>query len=1043
MFLSDISVKRPVFATVMSVMLVAFGILSFKDLPVRELPDFEIPIVSIIAVYPGASAAVVENRLTQIIENSIAGIEGIKSISSTSSNGVSSVVVEFKLNHPLEVGVNDIRDRVSSILRVLPEEVDPPQVQKINFNESPILWFGVTSTIMDNLQLTDFIERNIEDQLSVVEGVARVRIGSRQRPSIRIWLDRQAMAARDLTVPDIEAALRAENVELPAGRLESETRDFTLRVERVYKTPEDFKNLVLKEGEDGHLVRLGEVARIEIGAENPRSEYRRNGLTGQSIGIVKQSQANILDVAEAVKAEAERIAKQLPSHITLSVSWDSSQFVAEAITRVYQTLLVAMVLVIIVIYLFLGSFRAAFIPAITVPVSIMATFWALSLAGYSINMLTLLALVLTIGLVVDDSIVVLENCYRRVESGEPALLAAYRGTRQVSFAVIATTLVLISIFLPVFFLEGNISRILKELALTITAAVGFSTFVALTLSAMLCSKLLTRKEKKTWLRKHLLTWFEAVNKSYDKVLRTTLANVWPMAAMLLAAMLITIGLFMAVKFEFAPSEDRGGFFMNIRATEGTGFEAMRSAVGEVETLLLAGVEEGDIETLLINIPGFRTSSEAVNSATGIVILPHWKSRDKESKEILAWVRAQLVDVTEVQVFIQEFGHSGGGGGEIQFVIGANTYQELAGIRDRMVARLRDYPGLINIDSDYQETQPQVRVDVDRDRAADIGVSVSAIGRTLETMLAGRRVTTYVDRGEEYNVMLQASEENRINPSDIDNIFVRSERTGELVPLSSLVTLRNVAEAGALRRYNRIRALTISADLAPGYSLGEGLEFIQSIVPEEAPEAVYSDLKGDAREYQEALVAFVFTFLLSLLIVYLVLAAQFESFIHPITIMLAVPLAMAGGLFGLYITGYTLNIYSGVGLIILIGIAAKNGILIVEFANQLRDDGMDVTTAVVEAAKIRLRPVVMTGLSTAAGTLPLVVAAGPGSESRVSIGVIILFGVVIATFFTLIVIPVFYNALGKYTGSPGFVERKLRLQEKDIAARPARAKQPAE
>ncbi|MEE8258820.1 MAG: efflux RND transporter permease subunit, partial [Sphingomonadales bacterium] len=490
MFLSDISVKRPVFATVLSIMLVAFGVLSFKDLPVRELPDFDIPIVSVVTVYPGASGAVVENRITQIVENSIAGVEGIKTITSTSTNGVSSVGIEFKIDHPLEVGVNDIRDRVSTILPQLPEEVDPPQVQKINSNARAIMWFGITSTLMDSLQITDYIERNIEDQMSVVDGVARVRIGSRKRPAIRIWLDRQAMAARQLTITDIEAALRAENVELPAGRLESNTRDFTLRVERVYQTPDDFRNLVLREGEDGHLVRLGEVSRVEIGAENLRTQYRRNGLSGQSIGIVKQSQANILDVATAAKAEAERIRKQLPPHMTMTLNWDSSQFVAEAIKEVYKTLFVAMILVIIVIYLFLGSFRAALIPAITVPVSITATFWALSLAGYSINMLTLLALVLTIGLVVDDSIVVLENCYRRVENGEPALLAAYRGTRQVSFAVIATTVVLISIFLPVFFIEGSISRILKELALTITAAVGISTFVALSLSAMLCSKLL-------------------------------------------------------------------------------------------------------------------------------------------------------------------------------------------------------------------------------------------------------------------------------------------------------------------------------------------------------------------------------------------------------------------------------------------------------------------------------------------------------------------------------------------------------------------------
>lgn len=1033
MILSDVSVKRPVFAAVMSMLLVALGVLSYKDLPVREIPEIEFPVVSITTVYPGASAQVIENRVTQIIEDSISGIEGVKSITSASTNGASSITVEFKQEHDIEVGTNDIRDKVSGIVNFLPEEVDLPRVQKFNFGERAIMWFGVTSTVFDHLQLTDFIERNIEDQLSVVDGVARIRIGNRKRPAVRIWLDRQAMAARGLTIPDIEASLRAENIELPAGRLESATRDFTLRVERLYKAPEDFARLVLKEGEDGHLVRLGEVARIELGPENERTDYRRNGLTGQSIGIVKQSKANILEVAQAVKKKAKEIQAQLPPHIKMDTSWDSSLFVEEAIFEVYRTLFISMALVIFVIYLFLGSLRAAIIPAITVPVSLIATFWVLGLAGYSINMITLLALVLTIGLVVDDSIVVLENCYRRVESGEPALLAAYRGARQVAFAVIATTVVLISVFLPIFFVEGSVATIFKELALTVTAAVGFSSFIALSLSAMLCSKLLSRKEKKGWLRLHLTQWFVTINKTYDKVLRTAIGNKAGVAVIFVGSLVLVAGFFMNIQKELAPAEDRGAFWLNIRGPEGAGFEAMSVYVKEVEDSLMGGVEDGTIQTLLINVPGFRANSESVNSADGIIILPSWKTRKKNTSEMVSWARGQVAAITDVFPFFRESSaFSTGGGAPLQFVIGANTYAELADIRDKMLERIDEYPGLVNVDTDYQETQPQLRIDVDRDRAADIGVSVAAIGRTLETMLAGRRVTTYVDRGEEYNVMLQASAENRTNPADIDNIFVRSERTGQLVPLSNLVTIRNVADSGRLNRYNRVRALTISAGLGEGYSLGQGIEFMLQTALEVAPEAVYSDLKGDSREFDEMVAALAFTFGLALLVVFLVLAGQFESFIHPITIMITVPLAIAGGLFGLYVTGNSLNIYSAVGLIILIGIAAKNGILIVEFANQLRDEGQSVTDAIVNGAKIRLRPVVMTGISTAAGSLPLVLAIGPGSESRSSIGVIVLFGVIIATFFTLILIPVFYDFLGKYTGSPGFIERKLRLQEKDIS-----------
>lgn len=1033
MILSDISVKRPVFATVLSALLIVVGIISFTKLPVRELPEIEFPFVSISTNYPGASAQVVENRITQLIEDRIAGIEGIKSITSTSTNGASRVGVEFNQDYDIEIGVNDIRDRISNVLDNLPEEVDPPEVEKVNTDEQAIMWFGVTSTVFDPMQLTDYIERNIEDRLSVVSGVARLRIGNRKRPAIRVWLDRTAMAARAITVTDIENALLTENVELPAGRLESATRDFAIRMERIYGNPADFSKLVIKRGAQGQLVRLGEIARVELAPENLRTEYRRNGVTTQSIGVVKQSQANILEVANLVKAEAERIQGELPPHMSMTLNWDSSRFVAEAIKEVYKTLFIAIGLVIFVIYLFLGSVRAAIIPSITVPVCLIGTFWILSLAGYSINMLTLLALVLTIGLVVDDSIVVLENCYRRVESGEPALLAAFKGARQVAFAVIATTLVVISVFLPVFFLEGSIARIFKELALTVTAAVGISSMVALSLAAMLCSKLLSRREKKGWLRRHLIDWFERINQTYDKVLRLCLANKWPVFAMLFGSLVIFIGLMVNLPKELLPEEDRGGFFMIVNGPEGAGFEEMKASAKKIEDRLLTRVGEGEIETVLVNIPGFRTTGESVNSAWGIVILDHWEDRTVSTEEMLRWARGEVADIPDVQAFMREFsGFGGGGGGEVQYVIGANTYDEIGRIRDRMLRRIAEYPGLVNVETDYKETQPQMRVEVDRDRAADIGVSVRAVGRTLETMLAGRRITTFVDRGEEYNVMLQAGESDRRTPADIANIFVRSDRTGELVPLSNLVTIRSVADAGELNRYNRVRALTISASVAEGYSLGEVLGFLREITPEEAPEAISTALKGDAREYQEAAIAFLFSFLMALLIVYLVLAAQFESFIHPFTIMLTVPLAMAGGLFGLFVTGFTLNIYSGVGLIILIGIAAKNGILIVEFANQLRDQGLSVTDAIIEGAKIRLRPVVMTGISTAIGSLPLVLAGGPGANSRVSIGVIIMFGVVLATFFTLIVIPLFYNLLGKYTTSPGYLERKLRLQEKEIS-----------
>jgi multidrug efflux pump len=1026
MIISDLAVKRPVFATVASLLLVAFGLLSFFNLPVREMPDVSPPNVSISTNYQGASAQVVESRITTIIEDQISGIEGIKSITSSSSDGVSRVNIEFSLSRDIDSAANDVRDSVSRVANRLPEEANPPRISKVNTGERAISWFTLSSETMDELQLSDYAIRNIQDRLSVLDGVARVQIGGNKRYAVRIWLDRHQLAARNLTVIDVERVLRQENVELPGGRVEGSTRDFTVRVERSYKTPEDFADMVLAQADDGHLIKLSEVARVELGPVDEKQMFHGNGKSTVGLGIVKQSTANTLSVAKAANEEIERIKKTLPQSLELRTSRDGSIFIKDAINEVYFTLFISIALVVFVIFLFLGNVRAALVPSITVPVCLVATFMLLDAFGFSINLLTLLALVLTIGLVVDDSIVVLENIHRRVEEGEPALLASYRGAKQVSFAVIATTLVLLGVFVPVLFLDGLAGRMFAEIALTLSAAVAFSSFVALTLSPMMCSKLLSRKTKRTWLNEKVDDIFVILWANYKAALKFSFNNKGPIFLALIGSFMVIGGLLGKIPSEFMPKEDRGGFFLIARGPEGASFEATVKEIVKIEDKLMKAVEDGRAATLLAIVPGFGGMT-GHNSGFVVVRLPKYEDRTVSTDELLAWTRAEMKGITGLSAFVANFGSMGSSGSPIQFVVGGNSYEDIRHFRDLLVDKARANPMFVNVDADYRETKPQIQIQVDTKRAADLGVSVESIGKTLETMLGGRRVTTYEQRGEEYDVIMQAEKTDRATANDIENIYVRSGRTGQLVPLSNLVTMDTTADAGTLRRYNRIRAVTISASLAPGATMGEALAFLEEVVRDELPEVVSVDYKGDSREFQDSNSAIIFMFGLALLVVYLILAAQFESFVHPFTIMLTVPLAIAGGLLGLYLTGDTLNIYSQVGVVILIGLASKNGILIVEFANQLRDKGLEVEEAIFEACRTRLRPILMTGFSTAIGTMPLVLSTGPGSVSRSSIGIVIVSGVIFATIFTLFVIPVFYRLLAPYTSSPGTIERLLSGQ----------------
>ncbi len=1024
MVLSDLSVKRPVFATVLALMLLAFGLLSFDRLAVREYPDISPPIVSVATTYPGASAEVVENRITQVIENEISGLEGTKTISSRSNDGRSFVRIEFDLERNIDEAANDVRDRVGRVAQRLPEDVDPPRVSKSDSDASPIMYLNLSATNMGPMEVTDFADRYVIDRFATISGVSQVTSDSSGRPSMRVWLDRTALAARNLTVLDVQAALRRENLELPAGRLDSRDREFQVRLARNYETADEFRRLVVAQGDDGHLIRLGELARVEIGPRNPRNVFRSNGSNTIGLGIVKQSTANTVDVVTGVNEMMERVNRELPAGMRLTPSSDDSMFIRAAIKAVYMTIGITTLLVGMVILVFLGSLRAALIPVITIPICLIASFTVLAGFGYTVNLVTLLALVLCIGLVVDDSIVVLENAHRRIENGEPPLVAAFKGTRQVSFAVIATTAVLVAVFAPIAFLTDNIGRIFAELAVTICAAVIFSSVLALSLTPMLCSKLLRPRDEESRGTRALERGFGWLAARYETALRASLEmrGLWVGVAVALAV--CAFGLLRTVPQEYAPQEDQGAFFAMIQAAEGSTVQHMLEQVYEIEKPLMPLVESGDIQRALVRVPGF--GGTAPSGGIVVVSMAPWGERNVSTKQAMDQVQAGWVALRDVRVFA--FMRSGisrhGGGQPVKFVLGGPNYEELARWRDIMLERIAENPGLQRVDSDLKETQPQLLVDVDEDRAADLGVSVQSVGRTLQAMMSDQQVTTYVVDGEEYDVVLQAKDDQRATPDDLSNLYVRSDRSGELIPLSNFVTTENLAGPATLNRYNRLRAVTISANLTPGYPLGDALAFLEEVAREELPPTARIDYAGESLEYKESSGAMLFTFGIALLVVFLVLAAQFESFVHPLIIMVTVPLAVAGGLFALKVTGRTLNIYSDIGIVMLIGIAAKNGILIVEFINQLRDDGREFVEAIVEGARIRFRPVVMTTISTVMGSVPLMLATGPGSESRRTLGIVMFSGVTIATLLMLFVVPVFYRLFARNTSTPDAVAREL-------------------
>lgn len=1031
MLISDISVRRPVFAVVVSLLLTILGLMALSRLAVREYPQVEAPEVSVRIGYRGASADVIETKITRVVENQLAGIEGLEKLKSSSQDENGRVSIQFTVDTDIEAAANDVRDRVSRVQANLPVEADPPQISKVDVTSESVMGVSLSSETRSVGDLTDYANRYILDRITVVPGVATVQTMGAQKYSMRIWLDRRALAARQLTVQDIETALRRENVELPAGRLESEQREFTLRTDTKMLSEQDFRNLVVGRGANGYLVPLSEVATVNIGPEDVRSVSRRSGQLDVSLQVQPTSTANVLEVAAGIRKVVEELQRDLPKDIQLTIAQDNSTFVADSIHEVIVTLGIALLLVLVVIYAFLGTLRATLIPVVTIPVSLVSACLVMSALGFSINVLTLLGAVLAIGLVVDDAIVVMENIVRRIEEGEPALIAAIDGSKEIGFAVIATTLALTAVFLPISFIPGNLGKLFAEFGISMAAAILFSSFIALTLTPMLASVMFSRGIVRGRMTRVVDSAFSRLVVFYRRTLTVAVHRAWVVVAFAVLVSAAGYGIFRTLPSEYVPQDDRGMVMIGLNAPEGSSIQYIDRYLRQAEEVAREELESGVARSFVARVGGGGPGGGGGSRV--VLLLSSWDQRTDTAQQVANRVRGKLAALPGVRVSVQTptglGGGGGGGGGQpVQFVLGGPSYEELVKWRDIVLARAGENPGLLNPMSDYDERKPQLKIEIDRQRAADLGVSLQTVGQTLESMLGARRVTTYVDRGEEYNVMLQARLEDRASPSDLDNIYVRSSNSGTLIPLSNLVVVKEEAAPRELNRFNRQRAIKITAGLADGYSLGEALAFLENVTRTELPPEASIGYDGQSYEFKKSGSAMYTMFLLALVIVYLVLAAQFENFRHPAIILSTVPIAIAGAALGLWWQGSSINVFSQIGAVMLIGLAAKNGILIVEFTNQLRDRGMEFVEAIIEASAIRLRPVLMTSMCIVFGSLPLLLASGPGAESRRPIGAVIVFGVTLSLVLTLYVVPAVYMLMARNTRSPEYVSHlvgKLR------------------
>jgi len=1034
MYLTDVSIRRPAFSWVLSLILVVFGIFVFWKLPVRELPSgLQPPVVQVQVEYASASAPIVDEEVTQVLEDVIGGTEGIKNIDSKSENGKSTIKIEFDTDIDLDDAANDIRERVARVVNRLPAESDPPKILKQSAGFTTTIWLALTSPTWSDLELGDYAERYLVDQFSSIKNVGQIRTGGLRELSIRVWIDPIKLAANDLTIQEVERALRNENVRLPAGTLEANNIDLTINIDKSYNDLEKLKQLPIKKGKD-EVVRLSDVAKLELGPVSSKVLFRaqsKNALNLKTvgIGIYARSGASTVELSKDIKKKIVEVKKNLPDDLNIEIAFNRATYIAEAINEVYKTLIIAFILVVVIIYLFLGNLKAVIVPAIALPVSLIATFLGIYLFDLSINIFVLLSFILAIGIITDDSVIMTDAIYRRIENGETPLVAAYKGSKQITFAIIATTLILVAVFLPLIFIEGIAGTLFKETAIALSFAVVVSSFVALTLSPMLASKFLDKKTKSNF----LVIWFDKFFKGFSNFYSETLSfwlNKKKTVIIFIIIMIVgSAALYNYTKKELLPLEDRGAYLVIGFTDEGSSFEYTQKRAIEVENRLvpLLKPEDSPYNRFLMIVPGFGSD----NSFLIIALLDNWKNRKQNSQTVMRQAIGKIVTVPQAVAFpispqsirISSYNKP------VQMVIYGNTYEELEEVQSKVIRMLRKNRNLSRLESDFTKNKPEVKLEINKNKAKDLGISAQAVGQTLETLYGGKTVTKFNKLGKEYPIILQQYLEDRKDKESLSKIFVRSENSGSLISLSNLVDFKEVGSASKLSRYNRQRAVTISANISESYTLSEAIKYLENTMSQVAPDKQIT-WKGKSEELKETSNELYIIFALALLTAYLVMSATFNSFVHPFIIVLTVPLAVFGGLVFIQFLNTSINIFSQIALVILIGISTKNSILIVDYSNQLRTKGKDIENAVKEACSLRFRPIIMTSLSTMIAMIPLIVGnigPGAGEGSRLAVGATILGGMIISTFFTLYVTPTMYLTLAKNTKRIDAVDIELKKQ----------------
>ncbi len=1034
MYLTDVSIRRPALSWVLSLILVVFGTFVFSKLPVRELPSgLQPPVVQVQVKYASASAPIVDEEVTQVIEEVIGGAEGIKNIDAKSENGKSTINIEFDTDIDLDNAANDVRERVARIVGRLPSEADAPRILKQSAGFTTTMWLALSSETWTDLELGDYAERYLVDQFSSIKNVGRIRTGGLRELSIRVWIDPIKLAANNLTIQEVERSLRNENVRLPAGTLEAENIDLTINIDKSYNDLEKLKQLPIKKAKD-NIVRLSDVANLELGPVTEKVLFRAQSkgalnLNTMGIGIYARSGASTVELSNDIKEKIEEVKKTLPGDLNLEIAFNRATYIGEAINEVYKTLIIAFILVVIIIYLFLGNLKAVIVPAIALPVSLIATFLGLYIFDLSINIFVLLSFILAIGIITDDSVIMTDAIYRRIENGETPLVAAYKGSKQITFAIIATTLILVAVFLPLIFIEGIAGTLFKETAIALSFAIVVSSFVALTLSPMLGSKFLDKKKKSNFLTKRFDKFFQGFLNFYSETLVFWINRKKTIITFIVLIIIGSAALYSYSKKELLPMEDRGVYLVIGFTDEGSSFQYTQKRAEDVEKRLipLLDKENSPYNRFLMIVPGFGSE----NSFLIISLLDNWKNRKQSSQTIMRQAIGKIVTVPQTLAFpispqsirVSSYNKP------VQMVIYGNTYEELEQIQTQVIRMLRQNRNLSRLESDYSRNKPEVNIKINKIKAKDLGISAEAIGQTLETLYGGKTVTKFNKLGKEYPIILQQYLKDRKDKESLSKIFVRSDKTGNLVSLSNLVEFSEKGTASKLSRYNRQRAVTISANISEGYTLAEAIKYLEETMTKVAPDKQIT-WKGKSEELKETSNELYIIFALALLTAYLVMSATFNSFIHPFIIILTVPLAVFGGLVFILFLNSSINIFSQIALVILIGISTKNSILIVDYANQLRTKGKDIEKAVKEACSLRFRPIIMTSLSTMIAMLPLVIGnigPGAGEGSRLAVGATILGGMIISTFFTLYVTPTMYLTLAKNTKRIDAVDIELKKQ----------------